>query len=105
MRLLNDLRIVAFQDIYPINTLRNVALDNVSTKFVFLSDIDFLPGETLYEVSVLFACSIFQIVLLKPSYRTYASIWALFSFTLHGLFLHLRPIAIGWIRFQSQKQI
>ena len=33
---------------YPINYLRNVALDNVQTPYTFLSDIDFLPMNGLY---------------------------------------------------------
>jgi glycosyltransferase-like protein LARGE len=33
---------------HPINYLRNVALDNVVTPFVFLSDIDFVPNPKLY---------------------------------------------------------
>ena len=33
---------------YPINYLRNVALDNVQTPYSFLSDIDFLPMDGLY---------------------------------------------------------
>lgn len=36
-------------DFYPINHLRNIALENVNTPYVFLSDIDFLPMYTLYE--------------------------------------------------------
>lgn len=34
---------------YPINKLRNVALAQVTTPYVFLSDIDFLPMAGLYE--------------------------------------------------------
>ncbi|KAI2804333.1 hypothetical protein RDWZM_007773 [Blomia tropicalis] len=34
---------------YPINHLRNVALKQVNTPYVFLSDIDFLPMSGLYE--------------------------------------------------------
>ncbi|UXI15086.1 heat shock protein [Sarcoptes scabiei] len=34
---------------YPINKLRNVALDQVITPYVFLSDIDFLPMFGLYD--------------------------------------------------------
>lgn len=37
-----------FQNYYPINYLRNVALENVVTGFSFLSDIDFLPGIDTY---------------------------------------------------------
>ncbi|XP_060880668.1 xylosyl- and glucuronyltransferase LARGE1-like [Metopolophium dirhodum] len=36
-------------DFYPINLLRNVALENVVTPYVFLSDIDFLPMSGLYS--------------------------------------------------------
>ena len=38
-----------FQNYYPINYLRNIALENVETGFVFLSDIDFLPGVETYN--------------------------------------------------------
>ncbi|KAK6637777.1 Xylosyl- and glucuronyltransferase large2 [Polyplax serrata] len=34
---------------YPVNLLRNVALQQVKTPFVFLTDIDFLPMFGLYE--------------------------------------------------------
>lgn len=34
---------------YPINILRNVALSQVVTPYVFLTDVDFLPSFTLYE--------------------------------------------------------
>lgn len=34
---------------YPVNYLRNVALQQVTTPYVFLSDIDFLPMYGLYE--------------------------------------------------------
>lgn len=37
------------QDFYPVNYLRNVALGQVRTRFVFLSDIDFLPMYGLYD--------------------------------------------------------
>ena len=33
---------------HPINYLRNIAMENVVTGFVFLSDIDFLPGLDTY---------------------------------------------------------
>lgn len=36
-------------DFYPINHLRNIALENVLTPYVFLSDIDFLPMKGLYQ--------------------------------------------------------
>lgn len=36
-------------EFYPINRLRNTALENVNTPFVFLTDIDFLPAYQLYE--------------------------------------------------------
>lgn len=34
---------------YPVNLLRNVALQQVNTPFVFLTDIDFLPMHGLYD--------------------------------------------------------
>lgn len=36
------------QNLHAINLLRNVALDQARTPFVFLSDIDYLPGSNLY---------------------------------------------------------
>ena len=37
-----------FQSFYPVNFLRNVALQQVNTPYVFLTDIDFLPMYGLY---------------------------------------------------------
>jgi len=37
------------ENIYPINFLRNVALQNVKTEYVFLYDVDFVPMSHLYE--------------------------------------------------------
>ena len=34
---------MSLQDFFPVNFLRNVALENVETKYVFLTDIDFEP--------------------------------------------------------------
>ncbi|XP_075871060.1 xylosyl- and glucuronyltransferase LARGE2s [Nelusetta ayraudi] len=34
---------------YPVNLLRNVALDNANTPYVFLADVDFLPMYGLYH--------------------------------------------------------
>ena len=39
----------AFQQYYPVNYLRNVAVKQVRTDYMFLSDIDFLPMYGLYE--------------------------------------------------------
>jgi glycosyltransferase-like protein LARGE len=36
------------QSFYPVNFLRNVALQQVNTPYVFLTDIDFLPMYGLY---------------------------------------------------------
>lgn len=35
--------------LYPVNQLRNVALAQALTPYVFLSDIDFLPAYSLYD--------------------------------------------------------
>ena len=35
--------LVFSQVIYPVNYLRNVAINNTNTKFMFLTDIDFVP--------------------------------------------------------------
>ena len=34
---------------YPVNYLRNVALENVNTPYVFLMDVDFVPMAGLYD--------------------------------------------------------
>ena len=36
-------------DVYPINLLRNIALQQASTEFVFLLDVDFVPDPSLYS--------------------------------------------------------
>ena len=43
------LMFVSLQQFYPVNFLRNTALRQVTTPYVFLSDIDFLPMYGLYE--------------------------------------------------------
>lgn len=42
---------VVYRDgpLYPVNQLRNVALAQALTPYVFLSDIDFLPAYSLYD--------------------------------------------------------
>ncbi|XP_069888135.1 xylosyl- and glucuronyltransferase LARGE2 isoform X2 [Dipodomys merriami] len=42
---------VVYRDgsLYPVNQLRNVALAQALTPYVFLSDIDFLPAHSLYD--------------------------------------------------------
>mmetsp|Transcript_23308 Transcript_23308/g.53626 ORF Transcript_23308/g.53626 Transcript_23308/m.53626 type:complete len:469 (-) Transcript_23308:112-1518(-) len=45
-----DFHIVgASQGLYPVNTLRNVAINNARTDFVFLADVDFVPDIQAYE--------------------------------------------------------
>jgi hypothetical protein len=39
----------ASQGLYPVNTLRNVAINNARTDFVFLADVDFVPDADAYE--------------------------------------------------------
>jgi hypothetical protein len=36
------------QTFYPINHLRNIALDAADTDYAFLSDIDFVPNTDMY---------------------------------------------------------
>ena len=40
------------QKMYPSNSLRNLALEEVHTEYVFLTDIDFLPCKHLYNASL-----------------------------------------------------
>ena len=42
--------ILFVQVLYPINNLRNLALDNAGTSHVFLNDIDFIPD--LYSIAL-----------------------------------------------------
>ncbi len=37
---------------YPMNFLRNVALNNAHTKYVFLNDLDFIPSYGMHEYLV-----------------------------------------------------
>ncbi|XP_076311862.1 xylosyl- and glucuronyltransferase LARGE2s-like isoform X2 [Tachypleus tridentatus] len=59
---------------YPINLLRNVALQQVTTPFVFLTDVDFLPMFGLYEYlkkSVIsMGLETFKKALIVPAFET-----------------------------------
>lgn len=37
------------QHLYPINSLRNLALEQAPTKLVFLVDVDFIPSDNMHE--------------------------------------------------------
>ena len=37
------------QAYYPVNYLRNVALNNTITKYVFTNDVDFMPSRSLRQ--------------------------------------------------------
>mmetsp|Transcript_50615 Transcript_50615/g.105733 ORF Transcript_50615/g.105733 Transcript_50615/m.105733 type:complete len:543 (-) Transcript_50615:13-1641(-) len=39
----------ASQGLYPVNTLRNVALNNCRTDYLILADVDFVPSNGIYE--------------------------------------------------------
>ena len=39
-----------FQQFYPVNYLRNIALEHARTPFVFLSDVDFVPMPGTYSI-------------------------------------------------------
>ena len=41
--------LIPFQEYYPVNFLRNVAFNNTFTKYVYLSDVDFVPSMGLHE--------------------------------------------------------
>ncbi|XKL67023.1 hypothetical protein PGB90_010443 [Kerria lacca] len=59
---------------YPINMLRNVALEQVITPFVFLSDIDFLPMPGLYislkKQVINFGLNLTNKALVIPAFET-----------------------------------
>lgn len=40
---------LSLQTHYPVNYLRNIALNNARTQFIFLTDIDFLPMVNMYS--------------------------------------------------------
>jgi len=47
-----DFHIVgASQGLYPVNTLRNVAINKANTDFIILADVDFVPSEGIYEAT------------------------------------------------------
>ena len=58
---------------YPVNHLRNVALANIGTPYVFLSDIDFVPMLDLYEYLKA------SVLALKPSRHKQALIVPVFE--------------------------
>ncbi len=39
--------VAASQGPYPVNAMRNVALDHSRTRYVLLADIDFYPSESI----------------------------------------------------------
>lgn len=41
--------ILLSQVFFPVNTLRNIALDMAVTSHVFLTDVDFIPDQNVYE--------------------------------------------------------
>ena len=41
--------LISLQEYYPVNFLRNVAFNNTVTKYVYLSDVDFVPSIGLHE--------------------------------------------------------
>ena len=63
---------VAYKEgnLYPINALRNLALEQAATDYVFLTDIDFLPST--YAVSSLAAST--RSLLLSRPLRSYSQL-------------------------------
>ncbi len=45
----HNFSIILLQEFYPINYLRNIALNYTSAKYVFLSDVDFAPNYGLHK--------------------------------------------------------
>ena len=68
------------EKIYPINMLRNVALQNAKTGYVFLCDVDFAPMPNLYEyiISHLSSAPITkQSALIVPAFESLRNIFAM----------------------------
>lgn len=43
--------VAASQGPYPVNAMRNVALDHARTRYVLLADIDFFPSESISQLA------------------------------------------------------
>jgi hypothetical protein len=43
--------VAASQGPYPVNAMRNVAIDHARTRFVLLADIDFFPSDSISELA------------------------------------------------------
>jgi hypothetical protein len=43
--------VAASQGPYPVNAMRNVALDHARTRYVLLADIDFYPSDSISELA------------------------------------------------------
>ena len=64
-------------EMYPVNTLRNIALDRVLTPYVFIMDGDFLPCFNLYSILRKSIQTIFEedkttkVALVVPAFETF----------------------------------
>jgi len=64
-----------YDAMYPINALRNIALEQAQTDLVFLLDVDFVPSEGLYETllsafrELHHACLRHKAVLVVPAFE------------------------------------
>ena len=68
-----DFHIVgASQGLYPVNTLRNVALNNARAGHVILADVDFIPSVGLYDTIRL---SIPTLLTVYRVWRTVCRVW------------------------------
>jgi len=63
--------LIFFQEFYPVNYLRNVALKNARTNVVLLSDADFVPAGTadVHDALVNFSSSMLAISSSSPSFN------------------------------------
>jgi hypothetical protein len=41
--------VAASQGPYPVNSMRNVAIDHARTRYILLADIDFFPSDSIAE--------------------------------------------------------
>lgn len=96
------------QEFYPINYLRNVAMEHLSAPYVFHLDIDFLPQLGLHELLMDYVARLNldeakKVALIVPAFETqrYRYIWWLHLFCVE--FFSLIIFCFAGTRSQSRK--